>query len=182
MEKIIDDLEKDLGDIIKGKPPKVIREESGDMVDIRLLRMVVFSLQWASVGYQSALRFAGMRLGRRLGENSERAELSLILEEIKRVIEALKGGKVEFGVIPDLKGAEFKVFESSLAAKVPNVLQNLCFFEEGFIEGYLDGVISKKGSIVVIGGENNFTKVSCKEMRCVGLGDDFCSFLIKFEA
>lgn len=181
MEKIIEDLEKDLGDIIKGKPPKAIREEFGDMADIRLLRMVVFSLQWASVGYQSALRFAGMRLGRRLGENSERAELSLILEEIKRVIETLKGGKVEFGVIPDLKGAELKVFESSLVAKVPNVLQNLCFFEEGFIEGYLDGVISKKGSIVVIGGENNFTKVSCKEMRCVGLGDDFCGFLIKFE-
>lgn len=181
MEKIISDLEKDLKDIIGGKPLKVIREELGDEVNIRMLRMIVFSLQWASVGYQSALRFAGMRFGRRLGESSERTELSLVLEEIKKVIEALRGGKVKIEIIPGLEGAEFKIYNSSLSAQVPNVLQNLCFFEEGFIEGYLDGVISKKGSIALAGKEANITGVSCEETRCFGLGDDFCGFFIKFE-
>jgi len=180
MEKIIEDLEKDLRDIIEGKPLKTKRKELGDQVDIRLCRMIIYSLQWASVGYQSALRLAGMKFGKRMGENSERNELSRILEEIKKIIEFLREGKVEIEMMPELKGVQLKIYESSLTAGVPNVLQNLCFFTEGFIEGYLDGVISKKGSIVVASQEFSVTNVSCEEKRCVGLGDDFCGFLIKF--
>ncbi len=180
MEKIIEDLEKDLRDIVEGRPLKTIRKELGDQTNIRLLRMIDFSLQWASVGYQSALRFAGMKFGKRIGENSERSELSLVLEEIKKIIEALRGGKVEVEMMPELKGVQLKIYESSLTAEVPNVLQNLCFFQEGFIEGYLDGVISKKGSIAVAGQEFSITNVSCEEKRCIGLGDDFCGFLVKF--
>ena len=63
MEKIIEGLEKDLRDVIEGKSLKTLRKELGDTIDIRLLRMIVFSLQWASIGYQSALRFAGMKFG-----------------------------------------------------------------------------------------------------------------------
>ena len=47
MEKIIEDLEKDFRDIIEGRPLKTKRKELGDTIDIRLLRMIVFSLQWA---------------------------------------------------------------------------------------------------------------------------------------
>jgi len=59
-------------------------------------------------------------------------------------------------------------------------LQSLCFFEEGFIEGYIDGVIAKKGSLTVVGGKVSVNKVSVEEKRCIGLGDDHCGFLIKF--
>jgi len=180
MEKIIGDLEKELKDIVEEKPVKIKRKELGDMVDIRLLRMIIFSLQWVSVGYQSALRLAGMKFGRRLGESSEKTELSLVLEEIKKVIESLNGGKVEIKITPVLKSAELRISESSLTAGVPDVLQNLCFFEEGFIEGYLDGVISKKGALAIVGGEKGLTKVRVEEKKCVGLGDDFCGFLIRF--
>ena len=180
MEKIIEDLEKDLRDIIEGKPLKTKRKELGDQVDIRLCRMIIYSLQWASVGYQSALRLAGMKFGKRMGENSERNELSRILEEIKKIIEFLREGKVEIEMMPELKGVQLKIYESSLTAGVPNVLQNLCFFTEGFIEGYLDGVISKKGSIAMANQEFSVTEVSVEEKRCIGLGDDFCGFLIKF--
>ncbi|PIV64981.1 MAG: hypothetical protein COS09_01950 [Candidatus Nealsonbacteria bacterium CG01_land_8_20_14_3_00_12] len=180
MEKIIEALEKDLRDIIEGKPLKTKRKELGDQVDIRLCRMIIYSLQWASVGYQSALRLAGMKFGKRMGENSERSELLLVLEEIKKIIEFLREGKVEIEMMPELKGVQIKIYESSLTAGVPNILQTLCFFEEGFIEGYLDGVISKKGSMAVAGQEFSITNVSCEEKRCVGLGDDFCGFLIKF--
>jgi len=82
--------------------------------------------------------------------------------------------------MPELKGVQLKIYESSLTAGVPNVMQNLCFFEEGFIEGYFDGVIAKKGPIAVAGAEVSISKVSCEEKRCIGLGDDFCGFLIKF--
>jgi len=180
MEKIIEGLEKDLRDVIEGKSLKTLRKELGDTIDIRLLRMIVFSLQWASVGYQSALRFAGMKFGKRMGENSEKSELSLILEEIKKIIEFLRGGKVEIEMTPKLKVAQLKIYESALTTGVPNILQTLCFFEEGFIEGYLDGIISKKGSIAVAGQEFSITNVSCEEKRCIGLGDEFCGFLIKF--
>lgn len=180
MEKIIEDLEKDLRDIIKGKSPKKIREGLGDMVDLRALRMVDYALQWTSVGYQSVLRLAGMKFGQRLGTNSERTELSLVLEEIKNLFEGLKEGKVEIEMIPNSRGAQIKIFESSLTNKIPNVLQNLCFFKEGFIEGYIDGVIAKKGPLAVAGAEISVGKITCEEKRCVGLGDEFCGFLIKF--
>jgi len=181
MEKIIEDLEKDLIDIIEGKPLKILRKELGDNVDIRALRMVIFALQWTSVGYQSALRLAGMRLGKRIGGNSKKAELSLVLEEIKKLIEALRNGKVELEIIGDFKDVQLKIFESSLTTGIPNVSQNLCFFEEGFIEGYLDGIISSKGAIIAGGGRFNITKVSVEEEKCIGLGDEFCGFLIEFK-
>jgi hypothetical protein len=84
MEKLLEDLEKDLKNVLEGKEVKQKRKDLGDKVDIRLSRMIVYSLQWASVGYQSALRFAGMKLGKRLGENSDKTELGLVLEEIKK--------------------------------------------------------------------------------------------------
>ncbi|MBU0546592.1 MAG: V4R domain-containing protein [Patescibacteria group bacterium] len=180
MEKIIEDLEKDIADIIKEKPLKSLRKELGDDADIRLLRMIVFSLQWTSIGYQSALRLAGMKFGRRIGENSEKTELSLVLNEIKKIIETLKGGKVEIEIMPGLKGVQIKIYDSFLTSGVPNVLQNLCFFNEGFIEGYIDGVMAKNGSLVVAGEESSVKKVSVEEKRCIGLGDDYCGFLIKF--
>lgn len=180
MEKIIEGLEKDLRNVIEGRSLKTLRKELGDVVDIRLCRMIIYALQWTSVGYQSALRLAGMRFGKRMGTACERAELFLVLEEIKKIIEYLREGKVEVEVMPEMKGAQLKIYESSLTTGVPNVLQKLCFFEEGFIEGYLDGVISKKGSIAIAGGEVSVTKVNVEEKRCIGLGDDFCGFLIKF--
>jgi predicted hydrocarbon binding protein len=180
MEKIIEDLGKDIADIIKDKSPKSLRKELGDDADIRLLRMIVFSLQWTSVGYQSALRLAGMKLGRRMGENSKKTEFSLVLNEIKKIIEGLKGGEVKIEIMPGSKGAQINIYNSSLTAGVPNVLQNLCFFEEGFIEGYIDGVMAKNGPLAVAGEETSVKNVSVEEKRCVGLGDDHCGFLIKF--
>jgi len=180
MEKIIEGLEEDLKNIAEGKSIKPLRKELGDIIDIRLLRMVIFSLQWTSVGFQSALRLAGMKLGKRLGTNCEKSELSLILEEIKKIFEYLREGRVEIEIMPKLEGAQLKIYESSLTSGIPNILQNLCFFEEGFIEGYLDGVIFKRRSITAAGEEDSIDKVSVEEKRCIGLGDDFCEFLIKF--
>jgi predicted hydrocarbon binding protein len=180
MEKLLEDLEKDIKNVLEGKEVKQKRKDLGDKVDIRICRMIVYSLQWASVGYQSALRFAGMKLGKRLGEGSEKTELSLVLEEIKKIIEYLRGGRVEIEIMPDVKGAQLKIYDSYLTSGIPNIMQNLCFFEEGFIEGYLDGVIAKKGSLTVASQGISVLGVTCQEVRCIGLGDKFCGFLIKF--
>jgi len=180
MEKLLEDLEKDLKEVLEGKELIEKRKDLGDKIDIRLCRMIVYSLQWASVGYQSALRFAGMKFGRRLGESSEKTELSLVLEEIKKIIEYLRGGKVEIEIMSEAKSVQLKIYDSYLTSGIPNILQNLCFFEEGFIEGYLDGVIKKNGSLAVAAQGISILGVSCQEIRCIGLGDKFCGFLIKF--
>jgi predicted hydrocarbon binding protein len=180
MEKLLEDLERDLKSILEGKEVKQKRKDLGDKVDIRICRMIVYSLQWASVGYQSVLRFAGMKLGKRLGEDSEKTELSLVLEEIKKIFEYLRGGRVEIEIMPEAKGVQLKIYDSYLTSGIPNILQNLCFFEEGFIEGYLDGVIAKNGSLAVASQGISVLGVTCQEIRCVGLGDKFCGFLIKF--
>jgi len=78
MERIIKDLQEDLRNIIEGEKAKTLRERGGDLIDIRIPRIIDFSLQWTSVGYQSALRFAGMKFGKRLGEMSSSRELSLV--------------------------------------------------------------------------------------------------------
>lgn len=180
MEKLIQELEKELKEMIEGKILPTKRKELGDLVDLRFLRMVNFSLQWTSVGYQSALRLAGMKLGKRLGGNSERRELLSVLEEIKTIIEGLKIGKVEIKTSSGVKNIEFKIYHSALTIEVPTIFQKLCFFEEGFIEGYLDGAISKTGALTVREEAITVSKVRVEEKRCVGLGDDCCLFLIKF--
>jgi len=179
MERIIQDLQEDLRNIIEGKKVKTLRNKEGDLAYLRLLRMVHFSLQWASVGYQSALRFAGMKFGKRLGEMSSSRELSLILEEIKKIVEELKEGEVEFKILDKENTAQFKIYNSALTSSVPNISQNLCFFKEGFIEGYLQGVISLRG--LFLSHFKNISKVEVKETKCQGKGDKFCQFTIILE-
>jgi len=179
MERIIRDLQKDLRNIIEGGKPRVLREKTEDLVDLRALRIIDFSLQWASVGYKSALRFAGMKFGRRLGEMSSSKELSSVLEEIKKVVEELKEGEVKFEVSEKKDIAQFKIYNSSLTNSVPNISQNLCLFREGFIEGYLGGIIAVRSSLLVF--FKNINRVEVKETKCQGKGDKFCQFTIILE-
>lgn len=179
MERIIRDLQKDLRNIIEGGKPRVLRGKTKDLVDLRALRMIDFSLQWASMGYKSALRFAGMKFGRRLGEMSSSRELSLVLGEIKKIVEGLKEGEVKFEVSENKSVAQFKVYNSSLTSSVPNISQNLCLFREGFIEGYLGGIIAVRGSLLAF--FKNVNKAEVKETKCHGKGDKFCQFTIILE-
>jgi len=179
MERIIRELQKDLRNIIEDKKPRALRKKSGDLVDLRALRIIDFSLQWASVGYKSALRFAGMKFGRRLGEMSSSRELSSILKEIKKIVEGLKEGEAKFQIMEKESMAQFKVYNSSLTNSVPNISQNLCLFREGFIEGYLGGIIAVRGSLLVF--FKNVNRIEVEETKCQGKGDKFCQFTIVFK-
>ena len=179
MERIIQELQKDLRNIIEGGKPRTLRKKTGDLVDLRVLRIVDFSLQWASAGYRSALRFAGMKFGRRLGEMSSSRELSSVLKEIKKIVEELKEGEVKLQIIEKKSIAQFKVYNSSLTNSVPNISQNLCLFREGFIEGYLGGIIAVRGLLQVF--FKNISRVEVKETKCQGKGDKFCQFTIVLE-
>ena len=176
MEKIIENLERELRDIIENKPRKTLRKDLGDMIDLRLLRMIVFSLQWASVGYQSALRFAGMKFGRRLGMDSNSREMRNLLDEVKTLIESLKDGRIEIEYTLKEKKINFKVFDAALVSSIANGGQSVCFFKEGFIEGYLDGAIKKQGSLTAEFQEIKGVRV--EETKCQGKGDKYCQFTI----
>lgn len=178
MERVIKDLQQEIRRIIEGEPLEQKREELGDRVDIRFCRMLLFSLLWASAGYQSSLRFAGMKLGKGLGTKCEKTELRLVLEEIKQLIEVLNAGRVEIEVSSEKGG--LKVFEGAFSWGVPDASQELCFFEEGFIEGYLEGVISKLGPLAVSGLQQSIKGVNVKQERCVGQGDQYCEFVVEF--
>lgn len=180
MEKLIKNLEKDIRKIIRGEEVEPIREEIGDKVDIRLVRMIVFSLQEASTGYKSALRFAGMKLGKKIGTNSGKSEISLVLDEIKTIIEALDGGEVEIKISDTKREASLLVSYCYLGYETPDTEHSLCYFEEGFIEGYIEGVINRLGSLAVAEKENGVTKVNVDEVKCYGRGDEICEFVIRF--
>jgi predicted hydrocarbon binding protein len=180
MEKAIDGLEKEIKSILEGRPASFLRKELGDKIDVRVPRMLVLSLQWASVGYRSSLRLAGMKFGRRMGTVSDKTEFSLVLEEIRKIFELLGVGKVVTELKSEKKTAQVNLYESYLVSGMENIEQKFCFFEEGFIEGYIDGVISKNGPLSVAGGQISVKQIGVEEIKCVGLGDSFCVFLIKF--
>lgn len=178
MEKAIKQIEEDLVSFLRDKIPSPLRKELKDEVDLRAARLIILSLQWASVGYQSALRFAGAKFGQAMGIHFESRELSLILKDLKKIFEGLKWAKVEIEKKPKGKKINFRLIDSLTSAGVENVNQNLCFFEEGFIEGCLDGIIKAKGPLTCIGCEKKISKVEVRETKCRGLGNEFCEFTI----
>ncbi|MBI4101506.1 MAG: hypothetical protein HY443_00885 [Candidatus Nealsonbacteria bacterium] len=182
MEKAIKQIEEDLDLLLRDQVPGVLRKELGDGVDLRAARLIILSLQWASVGYQSALRFAGAKFGQGIGVYLEVRELSLALESLKKIFEKLKWGKVEIEMALQQKKAILRIVDSLTSSGVPNINQNLCFFEEGFIEGCLEGVIKGRGSLSLMGFPGNISGVDVREARCVGQGASACEFEINLKS
>ncbi len=178
MEELIKKIEKDLTLFIRDEKPASLRGKMGDSVDLRAARLIIYSLQWASVGYQSVLRFSGEKLGRAIGTNFEGREISMVLKNLKKIFEGLGWGKVEIEIKLKDKNVVLRIIDSLTSSGVQNINQNLCFFEEGFIEGSLDGIIKTKGPLILVGSEKNIDRIDVKETKCVGLGDDFCEFTI----
>lgn len=178
MERAIRQIEGDLELLLRDQIPSVLRKDVGDAVDLRAARLIVLALQWASVGYQSALRFAGAKFGQNVGAYLEARELSLALGAIKKIFEKLKWGKIEIGTFPQQKKAILRIADSLTSAGVPNVDQSLCFFEEGFIEGCLDGIIKSRGPLSLMGFNGNISGVDVKEVHCVGQGAPVCEFSV----
>lgn len=178
MKDIINKIEEDLSSLLHDEALLPTRKELEDSVDVRAARMIILSLQWASVGYQSVLRFAGAKLGQTTGVHFETRELSHILQGFKKIFEGLKWGRVETETKPEGEKISLRLIDSLTSAGIQNINQSLCFFEEGFIEGCLDGIIKNKGALTMVGLEGNIKRTDVKETKCVGLGDDFCEFTI----
>ena len=180
MEELIKKIIQEFRQAAEGKEMKPIKEKIGKETTIYYNYTILFALLWTSTAYSSILRLAGMKLGKRVGEESRKTELSLILEEIERVIIALRGGKIDLKISPELKKAELKIFNSPFLKDLPDTSQKICFFEEGLIGGYIEGAIQKNGPLALSGEELSIQRVSVEEKKCISLGDDHCEFLIEF--
>lgn len=178
MRELIEKIKEDFDLFLKDKTPSLLRKEEGDKADIRAARLIIFSLLWASVGYQSVLRFGGLKTGKEIGSEIEERRLDTTLNKLKKILESLNWGKIEIKVNPEAKTATLTITDSLTAAGTPKVNQRLCFFEEGFIEGFLEGVIYKNRFLYLGIPGQNIKEVEVKETKCIGLGNDYCEFKI----
>ena len=142
-----------------------IRKTLPDKVDIKLPRIMMHSLQWVSVGYASALYFAGKRLGKEiLSDETEGGDIKKILNGLGNLFEKYGMGKMEIKNIEE-KSIIIRLKECSTCYKMESVGKPVCFFESGLIAGIIEAKTNKK--------------VIVNETVCGGLGDEEDEFLVR---
>lgn len=141
-----------------------IRKTLGDKVDIKYMRSLIHSLQWISVGYSSALYFAGKKVGKEiLSKDIKGSDLKTILKEIQDFFKNFGIGNIEISEIGERTVLRLK--ECSTCFHMEEVGKTICYFEAGLISGILEGKLNKK--------------VLVNETLCGGLGDEVDEFVVK---
>ena len=142
-----------------------IRKTLGDNVDIRYLRNLIHSLQWISVGYSSALYFAGKKLGKDIiSKQIKGSDIKSVLKEIQDLFKDQGIGKLEIVELGDKK-IVLQLKECSTCYHMTEIGKPICYFESGLISGIIEGAATKKNQV--------------SETMCGGLGDEFDEFQIK---
>lgn len=155
-------IEDELKRIIKKER---IRKELPDTVNLKLPRALIQSLQWISVGYASALYFAGKKLGSSIiaGELPD-GRLTSILGGIGGLFNNLGIGRLEVVEAGKTK-AIVRLYESSTAYGMRPINKPVCFFESGIIAGVLENRLK--------------VPVMVNEVLCGGLGDKYEEFVVR---
>jgi len=154
-------IEDELGRIMKKEH---IRKDMPDTVNLKLPRVLIQSLQWISVGYASALYFAGKKLGEKVVSKKLPGGLKPMLNAIGDVFMDLGIGKLEV-VEASAAKAIVRIYESSTAYGMKPINKPVCFFESGLIAGSLEGKLGKN--------------IMVNEVQCGGLGDKYEEFVIR---
>lgn len=142
---------------------KRLRPVLGDDVDIRVLQINVALLS-LSPGTGDLLFFGGKRVGeayaRRLGKKGS------LEEGIGIYSDYLKGNKIAMLELArcDEKGAVVRGRECAYSHGLPNIGRCICFFEAGFISGFLSAFTGRR--------------VITREVKCPANGDEYCEFKI----
>jgi predicted hydrocarbon binding protein len=142
-----------------------VRKTMPDKVDIRLPRIIIQSLQWISVGYSSALYFAGKKLGKEIIAENIKGE------DVKGILAGIGDFFKEYGIgTLTVKGVQedkitVELQDCSTCYHMESIGKPICFFESGIICGILEEKLKKK--------------VIVKETLCGGLGDEVDEFSIR---
>jgi len=154
-------IEDELGRILKKER---IRKDMPDTVNLKLPRVLIQSLQWISVGYASALYFAGKKLGSTIIAKSLPSGLQPMLKAVGVIFMDLGIGKLEV-IDATASKAIVRLYEGSTAYGMKSINKPVCFFESGMIAGALEAKLSKK--------------VMVNEVLCGGLGDGYEEFVVR---
>lgn len=173
LKPLIEDLIK----IKKGELPSRRRRELSENINLRLYQMLNLSLFQSAITASSLLRISGEKLSQQIVVEPIKNDLSLLLEDLKKIFENLGVGKVEIEIAPKQKLAHFTILENATVAGIENSSLPLCAFLEGFIEGYLKEVLFRKESITLISGEK-FYNLKVEEIECIAQNKGHCKFLI----
>jgi len=142
-----------------------IRAQLDDVTNIKSPRTLALSVQWISVGYASALYFAGKKLGTNiLAKELKGSDIKSILQSLGVLIKDLGIGNFEIVSVGDKKSVA-RINDSMTAYGMKPVGKAVCYFESGLIAGVLEGKLGKK--------------VTVNETLCGGLGDQTEEFLIR---
>lgn len=145
---------------------KTAKEKGKGKVSSKFPRLLIHSLQWVSVGYSSALYFAGKKLGHEvMAENVSGKDFKTVFKGLTKVFKELGIGKLSIKESEE-KSASVTLKGSATASGMKPVGKPVCFFEAGLIAGILEARLKKK--------------VVVNEVLCGGLGDNVEEFLIKF--
>jgi predicted hydrocarbon binding protein len=144
---------------------KKIRKTMPDKVDIKLYRTLVHSLQWVSVGYASALYFAGKKLGSEIiSKHIKGNDIKTVMKGIVELFKTYEVGKLEITETSDKRNiAQLK--DCATCYHMESIGKPVCFFEAGLIAGILEAKLKKK--------------VVVNETLCGGLGDEIDEFNIR---
>lgn len=176
----IENLIEDLIKIKKGELPGKKRKELEETINFRLFQMLNLSLYQTALTASSILRLSGEKLAQQLVVEPIKNDLSLLLEDLKKIFETLSLGKAEIEIIPKQKIVYFNIKENATVAGIEKSTFPLCAFLEGFIEGYLKETLFKKEYLTLISGEK-FYNLKVEEIECSGQGKGQCKFLIYFQ-
>lgn len=151
--------EKELKDLMK--------KGSTGKVSVKTYRMVTHGLQEVSVGYSSALYFAGKKIAKSIiADQIKGTDLKSIIKSLSSFFKKEGLGSLKIKEMTE-KTATIVLTGSASSSGMTPVGKPVCYFESGLMSGVLEAKTKKK--------------VIVNEVLCGGLGDKVDEFLVKFE-
>jgi len=131
-----------------------------------LPRSLVLGLQWVSLGYSSALYFAGKKIGKEIASNEiKNKEPKEVFKGTIKVFKNMGLGSLSIKSVKE-KNAVLILKDGTTAHGMARIGKTVCYFEAGLISGILEAKIKKV--------------VNVSEVSCGGLGDSIEEFVVKF--
>ncbi len=128
-------------------------------------RLLVLGLEWVSVGYSSALYFAGKKIGKDIVAKEVKGnDVASILKEVVQAFKNLGIGNLSVKSV-DEKKAVLVLKGGTTSSGMSSVGKPVCFFESGLIAGVLEEKLKRS--------------VTVTETKCGGLGHPEDEFMVK---
>lgn len=145
---------------------ELIKKGGKGKVSVSAYRMVIQGLQEVSVGYSSALYFAGKKIAMDiLSDYTKGNDMKSIINGLNAFFKKEGLGTLEIKEISE-KSVSIILKSSASSHGMLPIGKPVCFFEAGLIAGTIE---KKMGRKVIV-----------NEVLCGGLGDDVDEFLVKF--